>query len=86
MIFDVGLLAAPAPAMFPAENQMFQQINQNLQTNAPVLLAIEYEPGLSGEMHLAANAVVDQLVAKECPHCFGFDCAGWPGHGPEVVG
>ncbi len=64
VVFDVGTLAAPMPGLFPAENQMFQKMNQGLQSSAPVLLAIEYQPALSGEMRLAASAVVEQLMAK----------------------
>ena len=36
----------------------------NLPGNAPVLLAVDYEPGLSGEMEATANAVVDHLMLK----------------------
>ena len=36
----------------------------NLPASAPVLLAVDYEPGLSGEMEAAASAVVDHLMLK----------------------
>jgi hypothetical protein len=36
----------------------------NLPAGAPVLLAVDYEPGLSGEMEATASAVVDHLMLK----------------------
>jgi len=36
----------------------------NLPATAPVLLAVDYEPGLSGEMEATASAVVDHLMIK----------------------
>jgi hypothetical protein len=64
VIFEVEPLAKPSMDLFPAEKQMYQTMNEGLQANAPVLLAVEYEAGLSGEMRMAASGVVDQLVAK----------------------
>jgi hypothetical protein len=66
VVYNVGLLAEPQPERFPAESQMFEMISERLQSNssAPVLVAVEYEPGLSGEMRMAADAVIAQLVAK----------------------
>ena len=37
----------------------------SLPASAPVLLAVDYEPGLSGEMEAAASSVVDHLMLKE---------------------
>jgi hypothetical protein len=39
------------------------QIN-NLPGNVPVLLAVDYEPGMTGEIEATANAVVDNLMLK----------------------
>jgi hypothetical protein len=36
----------------------------NLPATAPVLLAVDYEPGLSGEMEATASAVLDHLMLK----------------------
>lgn len=53
------------PVIFPRDMQdMFYQMDQNLGSEAPVLLAVDYDPGLSGEMSLTAAAFVSQLEAK----------------------
>ena len=87
VIFEVGLLAAPAPERFPAENQMFEMINENLQssTKGPVLLAIEYEPGLSGEMRMVANGVVAQLVEKNARIVLVSTVAAGPALGQQLL-
>ena len=52
------------PVLYPPEMlQMFDRINQTAP-DAPVLIAFDYEPGLSGEMRLTSSAVIDQLMAK----------------------
>lgn len=57
--------ALVTPALFPRDMQdMFNSIDQSIAPEAPVLLAVDYEPGLSGEMSLAASALVNQLEAK----------------------
>jgi hypothetical protein len=55
------------PVLYPAELlNMFQQIDQNLSQGqeSTVLLAVDYEPGLSGEMQAAAAPVISHLMAK----------------------
>ena len=57
--------ALVTPVLFPRDMQdMFNSIDQSLAPDTPVLLAVDYEPGLSGEMSLAAAALVNQLEAK----------------------
>jgi len=46
----------------PPENLAVASMVNDLPENAPVLIAFEYQPGLSGEMTTAAAAVVDHLL------------------------
>lgn len=53
------------PEVFPeAETLAASQLISNLAPGLPVLLAIDYEPGLSGEMDAVSGAVVDYLMIK----------------------
>lgn len=53
------------PALYPSEMlHMYETIEQNTIPNDAVLLAVDYEPALSGEMRMAALPVVEQLMAK----------------------
>jgi len=62
---DLNVEPLGVPALYPAEMlQMFEHIDKNLQSNAPVLLAVDYQPGLSGEMQMTASSVVDHLMSK----------------------
>ncbi|HEX9018620.1 MAG TPA: hypothetical protein VF806_05515, partial [Anaerolineaceae bacterium] len=61
----MGISPLVMPALFPRDMQdMFNQIDKSLAPETPVLLAVDYEPGLSGEMSLAASALVAQLEAR----------------------
>lgn len=52
------------PAVIPAgTNALYSQV-ENLPENAAVLLAVDYEPGLSGEMRYAANSIIEHLMVK----------------------
>ncbi|HWQ04434.1 MAG TPA: zinc ribbon domain-containing protein [Longilinea sp.] len=58
------LPALPASDILPQELVAFEQIMSDesiLAQGSPVLLAVEYEPGLSGEMQTASEAVIKQL-------------------------
>jgi hypothetical protein len=46
---------------------LFEQIDQAGQTDRPVLLAVDYEPALAGEMYMAALPVVEHLMAQNLP-------------------
>lgn len=59
-----NLRSMPLPNLFQPDTVAFQRIVEALPAGAPVLLAVEYEPGLSGEMQLAAAPVVSQLNAR----------------------
>ena len=54
-------LSLPIPAY---EIQQVSQLVGGLAPGTPVLLAFDYEPGLSGEMDAAASAVVDHLMVR----------------------
>jgi hypothetical protein len=63
-----GMNFAPlaVPALYPPEMlRMFEQVDKSLKPDAPILLAVDYEPGLSGEMRLVSSAVVNHLIAKK---------------------
>ena len=73
-VLILGVLIAPPllgmnplamPMLSPGESeQMFDQIENSLQENAPVLLAVDFEPAFYGEMKLSALPVVDHLMAQ----------------------
>ena len=57
----------PASDILPQELVAFEQILSDetiLSQGSPVLLAVEYEPGLSGEMQTASEAVLKQLADR----------------------
>jgi hypothetical protein len=66
--FMVPLGLEPAPMRTPPElEDMFQHIDQAAQAERPVLLAVDFEPALAGEMGLAARPVVEHLMARNYP-------------------
>jgi hypothetical protein len=52
----------PSPDDVPAENLALASLVNNLPAGSPVLVAFEYQPGLSGEMTSASAAVIDHLL------------------------
>ncbi len=65
-LFSGGLPAGlSTPTLYPAETVAFNSLINNLPDGAPVLLAFDYETGLSGEMNVTAAPVIDHLVAKQ---------------------
>ncbi len=59
-----NLRVMPLPSLFQPDTVAFHRIVESLPANTPVLVAVDYEPGLSGEMQLAAAPVVNQLQAR----------------------
>ena len=62
------LPALPAATILPQELIAFETIlsdNAVLPRGSAVLLALEYEPGLSGEMQTASEAVIRQLAEND---------------------
>jgi hypothetical protein len=65
-LFSGGLPAGlSTPILYPSETVAFNSLINNLPDGAPVLLAFDYETGLSGEMNVAAAPVIDHLLAKQ---------------------
>ncbi len=63
LLMDVQI--SPPPALYPPELlSMYAQIDA-MPSNAPILLAVDYEPGLSGEMQFASTMVIDHLMRKQ---------------------
>lgn len=60
-----GTGVMPLPSLFPPETVAFHTLLKDLPENTSVLLAVDYEPGLSGELSLAATPVVNQLAAHK---------------------
>ncbi len=52
------------PAVIPPGMAALYDRVENLPADSAVLLAFDYEPGLSGEMRYAANAVIEHLMVK----------------------
>ena len=52
------------PTVIPAGTDALYSQVESLPENAAVLLAVDYEPGLSGEMRYAANSIVEHLMMK----------------------
>lgn len=60
-----GLQITPSEALYPPEmSAEFNLISNNLPANAPVLVAFDYEPALSGELEAAGVPVIDHLLLK----------------------
>ncbi|HWQ45468.1 MAG TPA: hypothetical protein VN376_01305, partial [Longilinea sp.] len=52
------------PALFPPETVALYNSIETLPENSAVLLVVDYEPGLSGEVSLSAEQVVRHLMAR----------------------
>jgi hypothetical protein len=64
-IMDISLV--PLPPNSPLAVSEAKGLIDRLPLNATVLVAVDYEPGFSGEMNASATAVIEYLIAKE-PH------------------
>jgi hypothetical protein len=62
IIWGSQLVMLPSTQDIPPENLAVASLVNDLQENAPVLVAFEYQPGLSGEMTTASAAVIDHLL------------------------
>jgi hypothetical protein len=66
-IFVIGggeFLPLPGNAAIPDTTYAASKIISAIPNQAPVLLAFDYEPGITGEMNAAAAALVDHLMLK----------------------
>ncbi len=59
-----GLAPLPAPGLVPQETLDLYTAVETLPAGAPVLVGVEYEPSLAGEMETAAAGVLDHLMLK----------------------
>jgi hypothetical protein len=57
-----GIQIAPSSALYPPEMVATFNLITSLPANAPVLIAFDYEPALSGELEAAAAPVIDHLL------------------------
>ncbi|MBW8010210.1 MAG: hypothetical protein FVQ83_03060 [Chloroflexi bacterium] len=57
-------VASPSAATIPPETQQFFSLVNEFTSEISVLIAFDYQPGLSGEMNTAAAAVIDHLLLK----------------------
>jgi hypothetical protein len=62
--FPLGM--TPSSMLAPGElRDMFNQIDQTTLQSAPVLIAVDFEPGRAGEMYFASSPVIEHLMAKK---------------------
>jgi hypothetical protein len=52
------------PYLSPFVTSFFNEI-ESLESGSPVLLAVDYEPGYSGELKAASNATIQRLMSKD---------------------
>jgi hypothetical protein len=64
VVIDSRLVPYLDPAAIPSEVLDTSRLINALPAQAPVMIAFDYEPGLSGEMDASAAAVVDHLMLK----------------------
>jgi hypothetical protein len=59
-----GSQNVPLPLSIPDETRDAFGLIESLPPQSPVLIAFDYQPGLSGEMEAAASGVIDHLFLK----------------------
>ncbi len=59
-----GSMSGKIPSIPPEEVAAVSALINGLPDNAPVLTAFDYEPGFSGELETASEAVLDHLMLK----------------------
>lgn len=62
-VFSLPLLES-MPVISPPEVISASQVISRIDNGAPVLLAVEYEPGYSGELDTALATVIDHLMSR----------------------
>ncbi len=65
--FVIGGPIAPPTSVEPSDTYASSKIINGLTGKAPVLVAFDYEPGLSGELEAVAAPIMDQLFTKGVP-------------------
>jgi hypothetical protein len=57
-------VSLPAEISIPDQTIAVNKLVNAAPDGSPVLLAFDYEPGMAGEMHATAAAVIDRLIVK----------------------
>jgi hypothetical protein len=63
-----GTQVMPISAILPPAANNVSNSVQNIADNAPVLVIVDYEPGLAGEMEAVSGPVLSQLVLLHNPY------------------
>ena len=65
ILLPIGLKISksPFPQITPETYEVSQIVN-HVAPNSPVLLGVDYEPGLSGEMEAVSSIIIDHLMVK----------------------
>ena len=65
-MFMGGLNLFPAPAPTASDASLLALYNEieSVPPGSPVLVAVDYEPGLSGEMRMASTSVIEHLMVR----------------------
>jgi hypothetical protein len=58
----------PVSALLPPHAQDVTNVVMNISEDAPVLVVLDYEPALAGEMEAVSGPLLDQLVLLRHPH------------------
>lgn len=66
LLIPMVVSSAPAalPQLYPAELVSFFNQIAALPENSPVLVAVDFDPALAGEMRLASSSVLNHLMAR----------------------
>ena len=66
LISGTEIIPLPQPAL-PQEIQAIENLSNGLPLDRPILIAFDYEPGMSGELEVAAAAVFNHWMARQIP-------------------
>jgi hypothetical protein len=67
MLFTGSSTAVNPPKLYPIETSSFFDIVNKLPAGKPVLMAVDYEAGLSGEMIASSESMIAHLISKQTP-------------------
>jgi hypothetical protein len=65
MLFTGSSTAVNPPKLYPIETSSFFDIVNKLPAGKPVLMAVDYEAGLSGEMIASSESMIAHLISKQ---------------------
>jgi hypothetical protein len=61
---STGTTILPLPQTLPEELQRIEQLTRGAPADRPILVAFDYEPGLSGELEAASKALFNQWMEQ----------------------